>query len=187
MKNTRTGYARPPRPRGPGGVSTVDGEEVARMCMIGDAAGAITQREAKDMLAMAPVMPLGPIGRDGCAAGGSQSGMRSSKGCVCVPCKGGRESACGGRLVSVATWPSVVRMSAECINVAKAGVISRGVTHTAAWPEPQTCSSRNAHGSKVGRVKRARSLMVRSARPERKRAHERRFRVVRIVDQICSS
>ena len=41
--------------------------------------------------------------------------------CVCVPCKGGREFACGGRLVSVATWPSVVRMSAECINVANQG------------------------------------------------------------------
>ena len=30
--------------------------------------------------------------------------------------------------MSTATWPSVVRMSAECINVAKAGVISRRVT-----------------------------------------------------------
>jgi hypothetical protein len=42
----------------------------------------------------------------------------------------------------------------EFTNVAKAGVISRGVTHTAAWLESQTCSSRNVHGSKVGRAKR---------------------------------
>ena len=142
--------------------------------MIGDAAGATMQREARSVPAMAPARLFGPIGRDGRAAGGLQSGRRSSKGCVCVPCEGGRESACGGRLVSVATWPSVVRMSAECISVARAGVISLGVTHTAAWLESQTCSSRNAHGSKVGRVKRARSLTVRSVRPERKRAHARR-------------
>jgi hypothetical protein len=57
-----------------------------------------------------------------------------------------------GAYVRVATWPSVVRRSAECINVVKAGVISRGVTHTVAWLESQTCSSRNARGSKVGRA-----------------------------------
>ena len=98
--------------------------------MIGDAAGAIMQREAKSVLAMAPARSLGPIRWNGRAAGGSQSGRRSSKGCACMPCKEGLGSACGGRLVmSTATWPSVVRMSAECINAVKAGVISRGVTH----------------------------------------------------------
>ena len=155
--------------------------------MIGDVAGAMMQREAKSVLAMAPARPLGPIRRDGRAAGGSQSSRWSSKGCVCVPCRGCRESACGGRLVSVATWPSAVRTSAECINVAKAGVISRGVTHTAAWLESQTCSSRNAHGSKVGRAKRARSLMVRSARPDSKRAHASKLGFTLIADQIRSS
>jgi hypothetical protein len=113
VENTRTGYARPPAPKGAGGASTVDGEEVERACMLGDAAGAIMQREAKSVQAMAPARPLGPIRWDGRAAGGSQSGRRSSKGCVCVPCKGGLGSACGGRLVSTATWPSVVKMSAE--------------------------------------------------------------------------
>ena len=157
------------------------------MCMIGDAVGATMHREAKSVPAMAPVRPFGPIGRDGRAAGGSQSGKRRSKGCVRTPCKGGRGSACGGRLVSAATQPSVVRMSAECIKVARAGVISRGVKHIAVWLESQTCSRRNAHGSKVGRVKRARSPSVRSARPESKRAHARRLGVTRTVDQICSS
>ena len=74
----------------------------------------------------------------------------------------------------------------EFTSVAKAGVISRGVTHTAAWLESQTCSSRSAHGSKLGRAKQARSLMARSARPDSKRAQARRFGVTRIVDQICS-
>ena len=157
------------------------------MCMIGDAVGATMQREAKSVPAMAPVRPFGPIGRDGRAAGGTHSGRRSSKGCVCVPCEGGRESACGGRLVRVATWPSVVRTSAECINVAKAGVISRGVTRTAAWLASQTCSSRNAHGSKVGRAKRSRSFMVRRARPDSNRAQARRFGVTRTMGQTRSS
>ena len=68
--------------------------------MIGDAAGAMMQRVAKSVLAMAPGRPLGSTRRDGCAAGGSQSGRRSSKGCVCVPCKGGRSGVCMGRAPS---------------------------------------------------------------------------------------
>ena len=55
-------------------------------------AGTMTQSEAKSVLAMAPARPLGPIRRDGRAAGGSQSGRQRLKGCVCVPCKGGRGS-----------------------------------------------------------------------------------------------
>ena len=86
--------------------------------------------------------------------------------------------------MSAATLPSVVRTSAECISVVKVGVISCGATHIVAWFESQTCSDRNAHGSKDGRVKRARSLMVRSARPDSKRAQARRFGVTRVVDQI---
>ena len=70
-----------------------------------------------------------------------------------MPRKVGRGSVSGGHLVSAATWPSVVRMRAECISVVKAGVISRGATHIVAWFESQTCSDRNAHGSKGGRVK----------------------------------
>ena len=54
------------------------------------------QTEAKNTPAMAPVRLLGPIGRDGRAAGGSQSGRQRLKGCVCVPRKGGRGSVCGG-------------------------------------------------------------------------------------------
>jgi hypothetical protein len=84
--------------------------------------------QAKNVPTMAPVRMLRPIGWDGCAAGGSQSGVQSSS-------KGRRGSTGGRRLVRVATWPSVVRTSAECINVVKAGVISRGVTHTVAWLE----------------------------------------------------
>ena len=48
------------------------------MCMIGDAAGAIMQREAKSVLVMAPARSLGPIRWNGCAAGGSQSGRRGA-------------------------------------------------------------------------------------------------------------
>jgi hypothetical protein len=114
-------------------------------------------------------------------------GQAEVKGMCAHTMHEGRGSACGGRLVSAATQPSVVRMSAECIKVARAGVISRGVKHIAVWLESQTCSRRNAHGSKVGRVKRARSPSVRSARPESKRAHARRLGVTRTVDQICSS
>ena len=54
------------------------------MYMIGDVDGATMQREAKNTPAMAPVRLLGPIGRDGRTAGGSQSGMQRLKGCVSV-------------------------------------------------------------------------------------------------------
>ena len=58
---------------------TVD-EYRADVHMIGDVAGAtMPQREAKNVLAMAPARPLGPIRRGGRAAGGSQSGRRRSK------------------------------------------------------------------------------------------------------------
>ena len=82
----------------------------------------------------------------------------------------------------------MVRTSGECISVVKVGVISCGATHIDSRlvrvADVLRASDRNAHGSKDGRVKRARSLMVRSARPDSKRAQARRFGVTRVVDQI---
>ena len=59
------------------------------MYMVGDVEGATMQREAKNAPAMVPVRLLGPIGREGRTAGGSQSGRQRLKGCVSVLRKGG--------------------------------------------------------------------------------------------------
>ena len=73
--------------------------------MVGDVEGATMQREAKNAPAMVPVRLLGPIGREGRTAGGSQSGRQRLKGCVCAcHARGG-----GGPMNTIYDYGSGVR------------------------------------------------------------------------------
>jgi hypothetical protein len=101
----------------------------------------------------APARPLGPIRRDGRVAGGSQSGRRSSnEKDVCRRAMRGRSGVCTWGAPSECSYMAIRGEDerSECINVAKAGVISRAVTHTAAW----LCAMMiNHHSSAYHRVR----------------------------------